>query len=216
MDKKIKIYFLYSCKEFEYPNLVDFRINFNKWLGFKEEKISCVFKLPIKLNNEYNLILVCFIINYDIYNKLPNNFYIQLITDRSKYIFIPPNLNDKKNLIYHIEFISQVQFYSDKMNDLPPTYLKFSLYEEIDYLFFYKNNSPKFYENNFLFALMDHFKNYYENDLTLYFTMLKNIIETKNDKLLCQFLDYHFNYTSYFQSNINTFTKIKEIIEYLN
>ena len=216
MDKK-KIYFLYSCKEIEYAHIQDIRINYNKWLGLKEEKISCSFKISNKLNNVFCVILVCFKIDDDIYNSLQNNCYIQLLTDTSNYKYSPKNINNEINLNYNIDFFFQVKFKSEKKKDLPPpTQLNFSLYEEIEYLFFLKNNNPSFKDNLFLFALINYFNNYYENDLKLYFTMLGNIIETKNDKLLCHFFNYNFNYTNYLKSDINNFKKIKEIIEYLN
>ena len=186
MDNKIRIYFLYSCKTNEYPYLQDFRINYNKWLGLREEKISCSYKIPINLNNEYYLLLICFVIDNSIYKKLPNNFYIQLITDRSKYINVPLIFNDE--LKYNIDFFFQVQFYHEKnKNEGPPTYLNFSLNDEIDHYFNIKNTDLKFNEKYFLFALIDYFKNQIQNDLILYFTILRNIIEKKK-------MIYYFNF----------------------
>ena len=56
MDKKIKIYFLYSCKGNELPYLQDFRINYKKYYGLKEEKISFTSIIKYKLNFEYTLL----------------------------------------------------------------------------------------------------------------------------------------------------------------
>ena len=108
MDKK-KIYFLYSCKEIEYAHIQDIRINYNKWLGLKEEKISCSFKISNKLNNVFCVILVCFKIDDDIYNSLQNNCYIQLLTDTSNYKYSPKNINNEINLNYNIDFFFQVK-----------------------------------------------------------------------------------------------------------
>ena len=213
MDNKIRIYFLYSCKKNELPFLQDFKINYNTWLGLKEEKISFTSIIKYKLNFEYTLLLICFTLDEKIYKKLPNNFYIQLETKKSNYRSTPLDVNNK--LKYNIEFFFQVQFLPDKLNDLPLKSLNISLYEEIDYYFCIKKNEI-IKEKNFLSALIDYFKNLYQNDLKLYFTILGNIIETKKDDLLLQFFEYNFNFNQYLQSNINTFEKIKEIIEYLN